>query len=310
MHYNLGNFTQKNWLGIIIICMWQTQLFAQLNAQTTTVAKKQNTASELIDLIQGALLQKNRSAAFAHLETLKKSYPTQAGMLGHEKDIGSQFFTHEAQQFYELGLSQVILDPQNALKNLILADKAEPEHLLVKLVLSRLYLRSNEVENANSVLRKSRYDKSQLPEIKLMNAQIFLAQNKLQDFSALYEARRMAKVKSLLPQKTKPTDSVPNILMDDPNGIYWENLQAEYLYKSGQFREAVVLLEKAMSHYPLHIESHFWLAKIKKELKLEADSNVQEYLKRCKSITGRTFRAQFLDPWLCTHEAEARLFLK
>jgi hypothetical protein len=259
------------------------------------VANAADTIETYKDVIEKAYnlsLQKDRSQAISLLVNAakresKKGTPPKE-LLNALQEVSTVFYSDKAQQFYELAVSLMLVDPALASVKLGEANRIEPDNILVQTQLARLNALQGDCSKSLEQGLKLKEQNPFSEELDLLVAQAAVCADKPKYF---YESR---------PRDLKKSGFFP----------YWLLTQAELHFKKGeidQLSSVISDLNKSKSNNP---EVAYWQWKLETSRKLPGEKAGLKYIGSCKKMTARQVREYLIDPFLCRHTAEVENYLK
>lgn len=266
---------------------------AALFFTTTAQAGSTETYKDIIEKAYNLSLQKDRAQAVSILLTaLKreaKKSSAQRDLAQALNQVSKVFYGDKALQLYELALSLRITDPALGISKLQEAVRLEPENLSIELALARGAIFQGDCDGALSKMLKQKELRFYIEDIKLLQGQAQVCLGKFEDY--------LINKSEVDPRRS-------------PFSLSWQALEAEYLFKTGNFsktRELAMTFQKSDRSFP---ESHYWIWKAEVEMKIGAEVSGQKYLTACKALKGRQIRDYLFEPQLCHRTAEVETFLK
>lgn len=255
-----------------------------MESQAKTSADKYK---PIIDEAYSLLAQRQRALALRKLMEI----PNEAGGLPPREAqeaierVGTYFLSYRAQQLYEFGISLKISDPGTAQTKMAEAAKLEPDNLSVLLESFRIQGLLGECSNALTKLQNLPKNYFFWEPLSLLQAQLMVCSNQYGGLEGLRPLDlRKSKMKS-----------------------FWEGVEAERLFKSGKFEEALLLTNASTQENP---ELYYWRGASEAQLKMPPESSYQKYSAACRKLTGRTARELSPEIHLCRHVLEVETYLK
>ena len=231
---------------------------------------------------QDLFLKRKRLLA---VQSLVGSGKTNASMTAQIDFFLTSFFSEKVQQNFELGLSFTESDPALALNHFAQAQQQDPENFTIAAAIARLSLSQGKCASAKEALFPFQNVERFYEEFRLLQAQIFLC---LSDFEKYRQYR---------PQDLKKSQHL----------IFWQNLEADYLFRSSSFQHLKELIQKMQKTDLDFPESYLWEFKLHQALKTKAEASGQKYLNLCKGLSARNKRKYILEPLLCRKMKEVEL---
>lgn len=260
---------------------------------TTSLAAATETYKDIIEKAYNLSLQKDRTQAVSILmSALKKEAKksvAQRDLAVALNQVSKVFFGDKSLQLYELALSLRVTDPNLGISKLQEALRLEPENISIEIALARAALFQGDCNGALTRALKLKEQASYIEEIRLVTSQAQICLGKFEDY-LIKRSEMDIKRSSFI--------------------LSWQTLEAEYLFKTGNFaktREEAMSLQKIDRFFP---ESHYWIWKAEVEMKMKPDTSGQKYLNACKAMNGRQARDYLFEPQLCHRTAEVESFLK
>lgn len=262
-----------------------------------SIAWAMESEKELIEKARQLLLQKERVSAIAFLTASaqrenKLGNSAKAKALIHALDeVSNTFITDKAQQSYELGLSLLEQDLEQALAKLEEAARIEPKNFVVELQVVRTHIMKGQCSESAIKSRALIGLNPFSSDSHLVLAQAVLCLNDIAEFKRIRAA----------------APPIPS-----ENKIYWELLSAQEAVLSGADAS---LLEKAKAQLrdlDKMPESHYWIWRIDQNLsKMNIKKigplpkqNADKYLALCKNPAKGLQRLYSKEPLLCRHVNE------
>jgi|GEM_PF-3470535 len=287
--------------GLFFLLGLATALTAFLSE--TRVARAMESEKELIEKARQLLLQKERVSAIAFLTASaqrenKLGNSVKAKSLIQALDeVANTFITDKAQQSYELGLSLLEQDPEQALSKLEDAARVEPKNFVVELQVVRTHIILGQCSEAAIKARALIGLNPFSADAHLVLAQSVLCLNDLAEFKRV----RLAAVPI-------PTE----------NKIYWELLSSQEAVLSGADASTLEKAKAQLRDLDKMPESHYWiwrldqnLSKMKiKKIGPLPKQNADKYLALCKNPAKGLQRLYSKEPLLCRHVIEVENQIK
>ena len=199
--------------------------------------------------------------------------------------VGTYFLSDHAQQLFELGISLKISDPSTAQTKMNEAARLEPDNLSVLIESYRIQGLLGECSTALTKLQSLPKAYFFWEPLNLLKAQLLVCSNQYGSLEGLRPLDlRKSKMKS-----------------------FWEGVEAERLFKSGKFEEALQLTNSAIQENP---ELYYWRGVSEAQLKIAPEGSYQKYSAACRKLTGRTARELSPEIHLCRHVLEVETYLK
>ena len=234
--------------------------------------------------------KKNRGAA---LELITKKIISSDGAVkeniyGLFHKISRIFLNEKTHQLYELALTTKKTDVNQAQQKIEEALKLEPDHWLLKLELSRMFLANGDCLNASQQLEPLRKLASFDEELNLATAFLLDCDKKLNSIQILKLKKDSRQVTSEVLWKSL------NTLLDSK----------EYLDTND---DDFKILRKIDPDYP-ELDYFEWKYSLKaKQVKI---SLAQSYVVRCRNLTSQQMRKYIYDPFLCRRVTEVAADLR
>ncbi len=261
--------------------------FAQVPAKPTT--QKRETYLDIIEKAQNLSLQKDRNQAVNLLinSYKKENKKAQPEIYEALELIARFFYTDKSQQLYELALPSKTQDLKYNLSKLNEALKLEPDNLLLLEAVVTSDLSNSDCSPALTKAKKL-YEGNPVSEsIQLLLAQSYLCSGMFKDYGALIN-----------------TDKKSNY------AIFWQALEVEFQYKTGQLLKAKELATQITKQHENYPEAYYWLWKVNLELKIKDEKNYLKYLSLCKTVSSKQIRSYVYEPNFCHHMSEVEATAK
>lgn len=259
----------------------------------TAFGKPTETYQDIIDKAFTLSLQKDRTHAVQILnQSLKKESakgaPPQELLVALEEVAGT-FYSDKAQQVFEQALSLKKTDIRGAQQRLGEALKLEADNFQILIEQVRLSILNTDCGVAQEQAETLFSLYSQIETARLILAQASVCNGK---FEKSRQAREGIDTKK------------------SPLQLFWNSVDAELAFKSGNLGQIKALADEASTRDPLFPELHYWRWKTESENPKQAEKAGQKYLSLCKSLSPRSSRKFMMEPLLCRRTAEVENFLK
>lgn len=279
-----------------------TYIFVVFFILSAPAAKKEKASNheaaenyqDLISKAQNLMLQKDRSQAMALLEkALNQLSPKSSGYVEVKNNISllsRVFISEKAQQMYELALSTQRQDSAQSLSKINEALKIEPDHLLLLLTQSKVYLSRLDCKGAADTMGR-------VPNSLFTDSDVIL---------------NLRQIKICQLRKNESEVTIPPQVITDVNHEkeIWTLINIEEFVTSKQWDRAQEKINFALSLKMNHPDFYYWQYKLAKPSDKNRSILAQKYILNCKNMSTKTIRSFSQDPFLCSKVNETEEDLK
>lgn len=254
-------------------------------AKTT---QKTETFRDIIEKAQLLSLQKDRQQAVMILEmALKKEGPRSVGAAEIKKQIielSRIFISDKTQGLFELGMSFLPKDINQANQKITEALRLEPDNVQLLLTQMRLSLNKRDCSQAAGIFKKQNLKRLTPidPELDLMQTQIAFCQKSMVELQAFFVG-----------------DYKKNPFLK-----YWYNMEIQRCIEERNFSRAKDLIVESQKMDSNYAEVFFLDWKLNQQAENKNVPAGQKYLLMCKSVSPQEFRSYFIDPTYCSNTQE------
>lgn len=254
-------------------------------------SKKAETYKDIIEKAYNLSLQKDRSQAVSLLvNTLKQEKQHEASTQELRKalqQVSYVFYSNQAQQTYELGVSLRKTDPGQAQQKIAETLRAEPDNLTVFNEMQRLLLIKNDCSAANDNITKQRVQNPIDEELLLLQGQ---AQACLGQWEELKKTLDLADLKK------------------SPLLKFWLPLQIELEVQEKDLAKAKEDISALQKQDPKDPQLFYWQWRVAEDE--SKNTFAEKYIKDCKNISPSLYRQYMTDVNLCRKISEVEAVSK